>query len=1742
MTTFVSPVPSTIPSEFAASPCNASLFSPPNPPHDGAVCAPQLRRPWRSSLVLYSQKNFYFFLQRWSSMYSPLLLSWDAFCRVFLPADGALVEMRKRDLPHSQSSLRDRGREVHSPPRVHASTSCDASRHLQQSCENGCLPRKATPRDPAASASTREYSSAKAQGEDVYGRPDDGAEGEEHWPSVRQMSRDLDASGLEEEAFRETEENLENLAEDVWAAFQCGGGLESLQLFGALAWLLPTCLRGKCRALCRVFDITGTGKLTFAELSILLDRSLQGLGRLLACPALSGVAAPYSAALLSRAVTAKNHSIRGVPGAAGTDNGEESNGNHDRNGEAKDEANEGAVVHVANNEPVPWNFLMGVLQEVERRISLCLQPALELADTLRLTLPSFALPLMSSLRPGSVFLGHYEILRLLHNSARVPHSRVVFKAREKATGQLFALKLVVNREDRSSLRPGHYRPCSWCSSSPASPALCLSSFLAEAAHLHKRTQILRDAGRAHTARCILHGEIRPFAFQLLAWEGGETLEAFLSRKRITQTPKCSFSAVSSAVSSSSPQLRAPAFSEKALVDLWLSLLSLLEEQHRVGLTHGQLQPRKILVQQHRGASFAPWMSSVEAPECVAEEKQLAGGSGCEDAQRQIDSLADSTLVLLDWQLGIDAREPARTETSASSADTNVPPAAAALCGSREETSPSLHAAERGAAGSLEDEVSHLVAEARRRLLSARALGVSPREVEQELPSVAGAGALAGAYAPPEQQFLQLSLAAEAAAVGRGERGLCSSKNGEGREREGGSTNGQRRKSRPRFPSLEIRKTWDLYATARLIAECVTLEAPTPLSCAPTFWEPYEAEDGGKKREDEAGEDGQGTGRESRQAEEKNKDENQEAEERLGDRWMSEEAPGGGERGGGWFELREEKERAFWDKRFKEVEELKNLLQDLQKNLRHLPRALADAAQDCLQSIQSVGEALQRSTLVAPAADSAGGLSSPSLTFKAATVASPVSSSLPLKPSTPKQVTLDLRGVKFDPFRIRYLAKFARHLNAETLILPAASSSLRSPPSSSPASPLPFSSSSFSSASPVKQQEDTREDAEGRGFISVPLAKMLNPGGTRLSLSAKGLSSLEAALVARTLLTASWIEELRMNDNAFGSAPACAAPYGESPCGESAHREEQSWQSSAAAQLLGVSLTCMRNLQVLDLNRCHLFVPSGGSGAAVQKDLDATAPVRRRRLTSSADAGRAEETVDLEARGSGESVCRLAATALKQDWLKMEEIDFSFGQISDAGLALLADAIAVHARLQVVNLSGNPITVIGLRSLCRALGSNHSVALLSMNNVLALESRAPAPFASDASLASSPVLPSTASPRTSALGTQASLPDLPRLDQGCASPSPASEGRKCLAGSGEGRESSRGGAAEKDEATLLYQMIQRAVGFNVQYKELRRHTSAFEIAVGATLMCETLASWLDGDSYLQKKLLARLHDVRQHHKSVSSREVRLHHGRNFQKEVPPLASCADPGKDGNSSGLDTPGDGPANAVLKPAVPDPPATASWAPGDGGSRPAGAPPSLTVSLAGEEEEVDNEERDVNEKEGERRGRFMGDERAEQDPEEELESKPRIQHSRRLEDNNETKDRVHKNSRVRFALDNQVGEAFVAGSNYQLGLTRRESTTKSLEEEDEVYLDLEIAVADRLLTRDGAALHPGLFPAFKQVDLKELAGLFNVSARWKMPESDKEVEGCEHHDPRKQSGPRAAGHEDEKVEEFEARDLKPA
>lgn len=94
----------------------------------------------------------------------------------------------------------------------------------------------------------------------------------------------------------------------------------------------------------------------------------------------------------------------------------------------------------------------------------------------------------------------------------------------------------------------------------------------------------------------------------------------------------------------------------------------------------------------------------------------------------------------------------------------------------------------------------------------------------------------------------------------------------------------------------------------------------------------------------------------------------------------------------------------------------------------------------------------------------------------------------------------------------------------------------------------------------------------------------------------------------SLQTASWIEELHLNDNAFGSAPPrmgraiqsssnnsdadSSAPAPSTPAASfspssSGSPADPTQSSTAAAQLLGVSLTCMKNLRVLDLNRCRL---------------------------------------------------------------------------------------------------------------------------------------------------------------------------------------------------------------------------------------------------------------------------------------------------------------------------------------------------------------------------------------------------------------------------------------------------------------------------------------------------------------------------------------------------------------------------
>ncbi|CBZ52386.1 putative leucine rich repeat protein [Neospora caninum Liverpool] len=1655
-----------------ASACRWSSFAPPPGPSDGPVSRPDRPRPWRSSLLQYSRRHFYAVLQRWSSLHAPLLLSWDSFCRVFLPPDEAGCATREgRD---AQLGNSERRREA--PPNLHACSPYWASPEQPKSGAEGSLKRRdgeegcgLGPRrlhDPVAASGAPPRGDSSEQAAPAGGWGGEEEERYATWPSLQQMNRALDDSagggGPGNEGFRESDENLRDLAQDVWEAFQIGGGLEAFQLLGGLAWLLPACLRTKCRALTRVFDIMGTGKLTCAELSILLDRSLEGLARLLACPALSGVATPYSRALLNQALRERTRSQReGHRGESGAEDREESKESTGRDGRRK-EKNAKLAVHVASNDPVPWDFLMGVLQEVERKICQSLQPALEMADVLRMTFPSGELPWTTQLQPGALFLGHYEVLQLLHKSSRVPHGRVVLKVQEKATGHVFALKAVVNRQGSEPRR--HSRSASArCSPLPDFPALRLPSFLAEAAHLQKRPQQLRAAGRAHTARCTLQGEVPPFAFQLLAWEEGETLEAFLNRRRADWCPH-STSPPSSPASSSSPvprredtatlpgsppsaspctQLRAPAFSETELVALWLSLLSVLEEHHRVGITHGHLLPRKILLQSTAGA-LGPFLSSGETATRESESEEARPVAGFGKTEQTGDpsrlSFTDTALVLLDWQLGIDAQlQEKATRSRHSCAAWRASSAGAGGGGCLWPThagSPvsegKLGVSARASSGTsepLEDEISALVGELRRGLAGALAGGVSPEDIEEEISSFAGRDANAEGYAPPELQLLHLYLASQAACVGQGSTDLWPGRDAaceSAREREASAFETMPG-SAPRTPSLSVRKTWDLYATARIIAECVTLQQAPPLRRKSSFWSQFGAREPGADEGEE------------------------EAEE------------------GNW----------------------------------------------------SAGKPGQDSPLDAPLLDSAGGPSLPS-----PPVASDSFLAATALPKT-RQAILDLRGVKFDPFRIRYLAKFARHLNAETLMLPSASSSLSSSP------PLPTSSPSkrlADSRSDGGEAEGTsRQDVADRGFVSVPLARMLSREEKHLHLSGKNLTSLEAVLIARTLLTASWIEELRLNDNAFGSAPPGGIPRQpfslESPSldasqlspsfegrGSGQDGGDQSWRSSAAAQLLGVSLTCMHNLQVLDLNRCQLCTHGRR--------------VSCRRLDSS-ETDR-EEAGDPEERGRGEGVCRLAAAALKHSWPQMKEIDFSYAEISDGGLDLLADAVAVHGKLQLVNLSGNRITVVGLRSICRALCSNHSVGLLSLQNIPALEPRetATCPFP--------PASPSSAAPssRASLITPQAPLLEQSLLRNGGRSPaSPVSGGRgentlagaplrgtqtrTATAGAGSRGDRETVGLQEPAESACLLQMIERAVSFNVQYKELRKHTSAFEIPVGAPLMCETLASWLDGDSYLQRKLLSRLQHVRRLRQEFSARKSclrsRLHSRRESSSSRSAMETSEDPPVQ------ETPGDRAGSPATWPADLEQPATASWAPngGWGGRTGEGEEARRRVTQpsnrnSGPEGGGNSYEKEPEGEEGERRGRLSAREVGRK-ADEGRELRPRDKHTTRLEGEDEEREgSVSSGSRVRFSSRDQTERSLGARTGARWGPSRKEAKEQATDDEDQIYLELENAVADKMLTPDGATLQPRLFPAFKHTDLKELEGLLTITPGWHVAHGQK-AEGNE-------------------------------
>ncbi|PFH34568.1 hypothetical protein BESB_066010 [Besnoitia besnoiti] len=1810
-------------------------------------------RPWRAQLLHYTRRHYYALLHRWSLLHSPLLLDWKTFCAVFLPADVLAEGSASTASPGMRPRWTDRSKRSCRAQALHHGAE-DGGPGYPVRGGRGEIESVAatTPGDhgPAPSASSSGMHSPEHtphRGVSKHGEV--ASENATNvWPSLLQVNRTLDESGgvgaaEDVDQFCEAAESLKTLAEDVWDAFHVGGGLEALQLLGGLAWLLPSCLRTKARALTRVFDVTRTGHLSCTELSILLDRSLRGLARLVACQAISAVATPYSAALLNQAI-AERHVAQEADEGGGSDHGRHLAasriaGRGDGHQISATETPE--AVHAVSNDPVAWEFLVGVLQEIEWCIARCLRPSLAMAETLLLAFPSASLPWIAWLQPGALFLGRFEILRLLHHSSRAPQGRVVLKVQEKKTGVTFALKVVVKRDAHGLMQSGICSPDSGVVSAVVAPALRSSSFLAEARHLQRHAQQAREAGRGHTARCALHGEAPPVAFQLLAWEDGETLQAFLAQRRrdmgVSTPPAWRANVEATAdkkhpalASSPSPagalrpspeasHLLAPAFSETELVALWLALLSLLQEQHRVGVTHSQLKPSKILLQNAAdslgllaaaspshgpsGARPSPHASSAAQSRTdeEAEGGRVQGRAAAEDVKNEDlnshtgqdvetqgdQSFSEKSLILLDWQLGIEGQQvekslssclreahlgslqfassryayPSSPASQSQAGEVYVhpfgaaPPAPAELC---EAPSPAL-----------EDEVCALVGHAKRELC--RALdAISPEDIEQEIRAFCGAGDSEG-YAPPEQQLLALCQAAQAASADRGDasgQGMWNRCDGGSAEvcegLEGGGGARAARLSPPGGaapPSLSLRKTWDIYATARIVEECATLHPPVAQRMRPNFWAQFgwrqiHAEEAlevvncgrfGREARDSEGARGRTVKRRRRRGPWRKKA-----------RSVHEESPSDRrvEKGKTMKTQRHGKRRALHpaaQKRFRDVEELREQLEDLAQNLRRLPRALAAAARDCLRLAGASRE---------KPSSAARGAASPAPPAAASCANSEAFSGRPaFAAQQTESAGMDLRRLQFGPFRIRYLAKFARYLNVATLVLPSASASTRA---------------AYGDASAALSSASRDDDV-----IVIPLGKMLNREERHLDLSGKNLTSLETILITRTLLNASWLEELHLNDNAFGSAPPRGVPSREllsageafapsppqqlrssSPAeGHSQGQEARSsWGrgSNAAAQLLGVSLTCMRNLKVLNLNRCQLspvdslhlleclrrcsslrrlllssslmcdspsaeagtlslctsarassFTASSRSPCSSFVSLSPSMPLASWQLSSRTRRDRALQqrqsrsslaALEGPREGSGrgdsggaggdedfenEQVCRLAAKALKYDWPLMEEVDFSLAEISDAGLDLLADAIASHAHLQHVNLSGNPITVVGLRSLCRALRANRSVGLLSLKEISALEQR--------------PDSPTPVEENASAL--QKSRESLKRR-------SVAPGGARDRGGKGEEA------PQEDDEASLLLQMLERAVGFNVQFKELRRHASVFDLPVGASLMSETLASWLEGDSYLQKKLLLHLQHVRRLHQRESGTATTTgrvrRHGRQLTASSAVSSSMRLPsdGLHGDKWGQGTPSGEQAEAASPPVTGT---TASWAPG-GSERGRNAPKrdgrarSSALGSVGfgaeSETKGSGDEGAGGEKiESWNFGRFRAPDQGEERRDAEGENRRVCERANECEGSEKQVEGGRREFRVRFcsggdgAEEPPRGEPSVA--SYDAAQKDRAAAT-ACDDEDRFYIELENALADKMLTADGSSLKSSLFPAFKEADLKELEGILNVKPRW--------------------------------------------
>lgn len=116
------------------------------------------------------------------------------------------------------------------------------------------------------------------------------------------------------------------------------------------------------------------GGLTFAELSILLDRSLAGLAKIVGCPAVETLAAPYCREFLRKAVSQRDASqeeqdsdeISSSRGEVEENEDEESDEEQEEGISCEDEENEDDddMAMATSTDEVPLALFINILHEV----------------------------------------------------------------------------------------------------------------------------------------------------------------------------------------------------------------------------------------------------------------------------------------------------------------------------------------------------------------------------------------------------------------------------------------------------------------------------------------------------------------------------------------------------------------------------------------------------------------------------------------------------------------------------------------------------------------------------------------------------------------------------------------------------------------------------------------------------------------------------------------------------------------------------------------------------------------------------------------------------------------------------------------------------------------------------------------------------------------------------------------------------------------------------------------------------------------------------------------------------------------------------------------------------------------------------------------------------------------------------------------------------------------------------------